>query len=260
MKEKYEQIVLGLVAILCIIISILDWLSWLPANIVKVPNLILLTLGLISGYLVLERRGKLDKMEKSIVDGFKETIISLKGASITHLEDASELFNYVASRLEEANSSVDDLTWAIAQPPVTSKAHKEAFQRYLSSVDATVSRHGVTYREVATFPNRSRVHRARDLASKGAYGYQLRCYEVDLSNPLPVMEFIIIDKEEVILGVHWGMKSLPPDCTFLGVRHPLIVAFFQEYYEAIWLGSKVIKKQGAPLNAAILDALEQQLP
>jgi hypothetical protein len=63
MKEKLEAAVLGLVAVLSITVSVLDWLNWLPPGVINIPSLTLLTLGLISGYLVLERRSKLDTIE-----------------------------------------------------------------------------------------------------------------------------------------------------------------------------------------------------
>lgn len=69
MREKIEQLVLLSIAILSIVLSVadlfglLDRISWLSANI---PSITLALLGTIAVYLVLERRSKLDEIQKSV--------------------------------------------------------------------------------------------------------------------------------------------------------------------------------------------------
>jgi hypothetical protein len=75
MKDKLEQIAISLIAGLSVLISLLDWLGVLEGISFlsqRIPNLTLLSLGLIAGYLVFERRSKLDRIEQIVVTGFED--------------------------------------------------------------------------------------------------------------------------------------------------------------------------------------------
>jgi hypothetical protein len=69
MSEKFEQITLLATAILSILVALADFLgflesiSWLSQ---RIPTLLLLLLAIIAGYLALERRSKLDKIDNRI--------------------------------------------------------------------------------------------------------------------------------------------------------------------------------------------------
>ena len=85
MREKIEQLVLLSTAILSIVLSVadifglLDKITWLSANI---PSITLALLGTIAVYLVLERRGKLDEIQKSLdsLDGKLSHVNAFFGA------------------------------------------------------------------------------------------------------------------------------------------------------------------------------------
>src|SRR3712207_3265841 len=102
MREKAQQLVLGSIALLSIFISIADMFGFFQAFLSnRVPSLTLLVLGLVAGYLVLERRDKLDNIEKLVEDGPERIIRALKGVDVQVFNNGQELFEYAAKKTRE---------------------------------------------------------------------------------------------------------------------------------------------------------------
>ena len=83
----------------------------------------LLAIGLVAGYLVLERRNQLERMHRESREGIDElalalaqsteTVIqSLKGVELRRFETGNDLMGYVNKRLLQARYQIDDLTWS----------------------------------------------------------------------------------------------------------------------------------------------------
>ncbi|HFD31901.1 MAG TPA: hypothetical protein ENJ28_04200 [Gammaproteobacteria bacterium] len=259
MREKAEEFILGLVAIFSIIISLLDWFRWLPLPTGTVSSLTLLGIGLVAGYLVLERRNKLDRIEQVVTQGFDKTILSISGGSVEIFKDSRQVYEYAARRMMDAKKSVDDLTWGAIQSTRRTKAEEDAFQKYVEAIVATASRKEIRYREVMTFPSEERIRRAEEILARNIYGYQLRYYDIEHEATPPLLQFMVIDSEEVILASHRGTTLPVEGEPLVATRHPEIVRYFQDYYNAIWQGAKRIKDAGKPPNGEILKKIGQQL-
>ena len=108
------------------------------------------------------------------------------------------------------------------------------------------------YREVMTFPDLSRIKRAETILHKKLYGYQLRYYDVDDRKLPPLLEFFLIDGEEVVLSFYRGEKLSKEEELHISIRHPEIVSLFQDYYDAIWQGATVIKDAGLSFDSVLL--------
>lgn len=264
MKDKIERFSLFSTAAISIIISVLDLsglLERVPFLVGRTSALSLLVLGITVGYLAIERRSKLDKIEQLIIDSFKNTIFSLKGIPAILLEDSQQFYEYVARRMREAESSVDDLAWGPMVSTRRTGAQAQAFEKYKKARVATASKSHIQHREVMTFPSEtdigeSRLKRAEQMAEKELHGHQLRYYDFPHKDMPPLPLLMVIDSREVILGHHRGTGSQRGE-TYLAIQHPEIVDWFQDYYNSIWQGAKVIKEAGQPADSELLQQLRQ---
>jgi len=121
MRDTIEHFSLFATAGISIVISLLDLfglLEGIPFLVGRTSTISLLVLGIVVSYLAFERRGKLDKIEHLVAEGFDKTIFSLGGSPVRQLKDSQEVYEYLAQRIKEAKSSVDDLTWGVIQSTV----------------------------------------------------------------------------------------------------------------------------------------------
>lgn len=113
-KERVEQIVIWTLASISILVSVLDFIGvfesvpWIGK---KTPAFTLLTLGIIAGYLVLERRNKLDTLETLVSEGRDLTIKSLGGALVKSFTKDEEVTKHIIESMHNAKESILDLTW-----------------------------------------------------------------------------------------------------------------------------------------------------
>ena len=267
MKDKVEHLSLIVTAGISILISFLD-LTGLLENIPflagRTSALSLLVLGVVVGYLALERRSKLDRIEQLVVEGFESAILSLQGGPVRLLSNSQDVYEYAAQRMGEATESIDDLTWGMVPVTRLTESQQHAFERYYNSRIATASRKHIRYREVMSFPSeaRSGIERlewAEEMAEKNIFGYQLRYYDFSHRDVPPLLQFLLIDSEEVIFAFYRGMNLPLEGEVHLAVKHPRIVSLFQDYYDSIWQGAKVLKEAGEPMAAKELQRIRKHL-
>jgi hypothetical protein len=263
MREKIEQAVFGLIAILGVLISILDLLGLfenVPFLANKITTITLLAVGLVMGYLTLERRSKLDNIEHLIVNGTEQVIRSLKGVDVQRFVDTQEMYRYVVKRMQEAKRTIDDLTWGPAERGTT-QAAEEAVEKYVQTISVVCSKKTIAYREVMSFSVYDRfnhLQRAKTMLDKNLVGYRLRYYEFAKEGLPPLLLFMVIDSEEVILA-SCRAPFLPSEREIqLAIKHPDIVKLFQDYYDTIWQGAKVLK-EGDRVEYATLEEIRKRL-
>ncbi len=244
MEEKIEKLAMGATAVLSVAISLLDLLGvldaipWLAG---RTSALTLLVVGFLAGYLVLERRSKLDKIERLVTEGIERTIVSLKGVEVRSFTDPQEVYEYVHKRMWQAQKSIDDLTWGRSITGSRTPSQEEAHKKYFEAITKICSRKNIRYREVMTFPSIRRLERAETLIAQNLYGYHLRYYDIPHQQMPPLMLFMVIDSAEVIVAFYRSPYLPPEGELHFAVKHPDIVSLFQDYYDAIWHGAKVIK-------------------
>jgi len=259
MEEKLERIVFSIIAVFSILISIVDWLGLLdkfPFLVGRVPTLTLLVLGLIAGYLVLERRNKLDRIEQLSVEGIEKVIDSLSGVDIRYFDNTQKLYEYVVKRMHEAKRTIDDTTWGSVERTKTPAARK-AHEKYVEAVSAVCTKRSVVYREVMSFPPIEHLDRAEAVLAKNLYGYHLGYYIYAQETLPPLFSFMIVDSEEVIIGFYRA-PYLPSERELrLAIKHPKIVALFQDYFDTIWYGAKKLKEGDKTDYTMLLDLRAQ---
>jgi hypothetical protein len=243
MREKLENTIFYVVAILSILISTLDWLGLLDtidSLSSKIPSITLLTLGLVATYLITERRRKLDKLEHLLVYGTDHVIRSLHGVSVKRFMNSRDVYEYVARRMHTAKESIDDLTWGFAEEERTS-ASQAALEKYLQTLVKTCKKKkNLGYREVMSFPPVEHLSRAQAMLDRKLPNYSLRFYRS--TQPMPLVAFMVIDSSEVIVSFYRA-PILPASGEIrFATTHPDIVAFFQDYYETIWKSAEILQE------------------
>ena len=262
MKEKVEQIVIIVAATVGIFISLADMFGLFeyPPLTQRIPHITLLVSGLIVLYLVTETRGKISNIEKEVVEGEKRIIASvLEGVEVLELRNSAEVFDYYRKRIAQAKKCVDDLTWGHF-PPHRNRTEQRAFENYMNEIlNVTAEGEGnIVYREVMTFPYWKRIERAEAMIARNLPRYHLRYYDVPATGMPPLMQFFLIDCEEVILAFYHSPDVNFPEEVHLSVKHPLIVKLFQGYYEKIWHSAKILKEYGY-INKSELKRIRQHL-
>lgn len=215
--------------------GVLDGVPWLRDNI---PTLTLLTVGLLAGYILIERRTKLETIVNTLQDSVdtnqlaaQRIIESLNGVEVRSFENVSQCMQYVNRALRAARVQVDDLSWtaALGSSDDLESAVTESL-RYQQQVRLTAAK--LPYREVLIFNKEERKDRLVTQIEENAPGYS--CGYYDQTPDVPLLQFMIIDREEVIV--------LTGDYSYLAFRHPRLVNLFVEYYDDIWKKSRTLKR------------------
>src|SRR5438874_1483183 len=226
MSDVLEQIFAFGLAGASIIISLLDFaglLQGIPFLAGHTSSLSLLVIGAVMGYLALERRSKLDKIEEEITQGFERTLSSMTGDQVKLFEDVKDMWEYLARRTKEAHRNVDDLVWGDRLSKRRTPTQEAAYQQYLSTISSVTLGTPVEFRQVMTFPSPPRLAREESLAGQEHFGYQLRYFDIDHKLLPLLIQFTIIDSEEVIFTFHCGRYVPAEPETHLSTRQKEIV-------------------------------------
>jgi hypothetical protein len=207
----------------------------------RIPEFILITTGLIAGYLAFETTGKLEKIETQIA-------AALGSSEVKRFDTIEDVSAHVRALMERAYQ-IDDLTWG---PPILHQgiAHKTAYTEYRKQVIELGSKPNLRYREVMTFPDLDRVSLAEEMFNWSLPAYQIKYYDTQPGMP-PLMRFILIDDEAIF--VHHREPGLPEEgAVWVSVRDPYVLQMLKVYYAEVW-------KEAKPLDKMLLDSFRSQL-
>lgn len=246
-REWVELVFLIGFGAVSVYVTLRGYFSWLPGPSATGSGIALLTLGILGIlviYLGLERRTTLDKIRR-LSEAIEAEVLALQGGPLLELKDPEEVFNYVRWRISKANSRVDDLTWGRYRSRSGDATYQTAYEGYLSAKRAIAEekRKSVTHREVMTFGTKEdRLLHVEDLLGESCGNYELRYYPIPYEDIPPLLSFIVIDDEEVILAFYRGDYIGPGREMHLAIRNPRIVRLFQDYYSAIWSKARIFKE------------------
>lgn len=256
-RNRFEILLLGAIAVLSAVVAIFDFLGvldgipWLAS---RIPTLILLVVGLSAGYLVLERRNQLERMQRdyrqntekltqAISQSTRTIIESLGGFEFKQFESGTELMKYINKRLLQARRQVDDLSWSyVVGLGRDLNIVQEINTEYTKRI-ARVSEK-IPYREIFIFNRKDRIEKLKKRLEENLPGYSCAYYE---NTAVPLLQFMIIDGEEVIV------LSDMLESKF-AIRHPHLVKLFVEYYEEIWKRATQIK-MGTTVNQDVIESI-----
>jgi hypothetical protein len=268
------QIIIILVAVFGIGISLLDWLGQLdqPWVVHKVPNMTLLLLAGIALYLIEERRQEhaelrraVGRRDEKLADALRaaitrnsqeqsslflnalevkggELVTAVKGVFVKKLDDPDEYYRYLADRVRTAKRRIDDLTWGAVSLSDRAPAEVESYDAYVAAIiDACTHRKDLKVREVYTFPNMLRIERVEDMLGRNLPNYFVHYFDVNHDGLPPLLQFTVIDGEEVIFGTGRGQRRTSSGEKYLSIRSRPVAEKFAEYFNTIWESGKPIR-------------------
>ncbi len=245
--RRLSDLPLYLLAAVASVIAVLDFadiltnVTWIHS---RLTPLSLLALGGICWYLADERRSKWEHLEKVVTQSSKDLAERLVGAGVRVFLSPEDYWTYAARQILDARISIEDVTWGKIQNRNATRAANDAFVKYREAINKVASSRqtkGVIYREIMTFEYPLRVKRARRNLEVNAPNYSLAYYDLPTEATLPpFLQFIIIDRKEVLFGPHRGAMPGVGE-SFLAVEHPELAALFLEYFNVAWGDAMIIK-------------------
>lgn len=249
------------------LVSILDFLGLLqalPWLATRIPTLVLLLISIALGYLVVERRHKLDAIEALIRTGNQETltmvaegvervISALQGVDIRLFTGRDEMFAYLEGRIKKAKRSLDVTHTGLSVP----NGESPAGQHYYDTFSKVVKEGKVRIRRVVVVQNQAHLEWVRQmLAESSGHPFFLGCY-AQPSYYVPNLNLFIIDSEEVCIA--GGERSTSYEVKAISVKHPLFIEVIQEHFDKLWRDSMRLNERDAPpkLLVQLVNAIEQ---
>ncbi|MFT3852002.1 MAG: hypothetical protein QM733_04585 [Ilumatobacteraceae bacterium] len=243
-----------------IAIGVLDAVGLLRAGWVaeNLPGLCLLLLGFIALIIGTEHIFRFEQLSREVKESEARIIAATQGVKIKQFRNPLDYWSYCSLRLRTA-TTVADLTWGRSTARQQTAADAKAYETYRRDI-ARACRRGTVFREVFTFSSAIRLKRFRDVVdAKGTSSYSARFFDVDHDATPPLLQFMVFDNAEVVLGPHRGDVMSAVSEIYLSIEHPLISQLFVDYFEAIWI--KALKlKDGPKLNEANLQQVTAMWP
>jgi hypothetical protein len=280
-KGTVSIILMGVLGVLGCGAALLDAFDLLEATN-ALPEITIALLTAMALYLLQERREEHRELRRAVAERDQQLVSALRSLVVgandeqTHVlvrsldrsaraevrvwEDQESYYRRLAYSVTTARKSVDDLTWGAVSEPTRSREEALAFERYVNSLkDMCRQPSPIRVREIFTFPSQGRLDRARALLGEtGLDSYFVRYFDVNHDALPPLMQFTIIDREELILGTHRGGLRSAEGERYLSVRHPEIVRLFAAYFDTIWTsGRPLLDAQTRDFDA--LERIQGQL-
>jgi hypothetical protein len=271
----FTRVLMVLAFFVSLAITIADWTDLLdnwPELRNRAPVMTLLLISIIAIYLLQERaqehaqlRRAVGRRDKKLVDALRadltsdnqeqtavflnaleskgsELVSAVKGVFVKKMEDPEAYYRYLADRVGTAKRSIDDLTWGAVSLSARTPAEEDAYNAYSTSmVDACTRRKNLRAREVYTFPNMARLKRVEEMLKKNLPNYFVHFYDISHDGLPPLLQFTIIDGEEVIFGTGRGQRRTAAGEKYLSIRSRPVAEKFSEYFNTIWESGKPIR-------------------
>lgn len=177
---------------------------------------------------------ELSKNKSQIIKG-------LDGVEIVKFKNPNEQIQYIINRLQNAENSVSDFTWA---PKVSSSfdapARKRLESKYVTAIKNASKQ--ISYREIFIFSHASRIMKLKEHYEKintknESSGYSCAYYE---DTNFPRLQFLLIDENEVIFTSGQYLKC--------AVKNSNIVEIFTKYYSSAWENANKLIENGVIIN------------
>ncbi|MBI4652128.1 hypothetical protein HY745_12815 [Candidatus Desantisbacteria bacterium] len=229
-KLLYITGIIGVAISFADFIGILDNFLWIKN---RIPQLILLLLATTVLYLSKALKRIENKIEiTALYNLTKPDVIVFKGLT--------EAYNYISNKIINAKKSIDDITWA-AYTGHRTKEEQEAYNNYVKTIERVCKKGTISYREIASLADKHYFTRSFNLLEH--YSYHLAYHNLS-SLTVPLISYIIIDNEEVIIGFYKvpGQKEPLEGIKYMNICNPVLVKFFKDYYDCIWNDAEKLKE------------------
>lgn len=248
--KRIESASLGVVALIALLIAgldlagALDGVNWLKS---RIPLLTLLVAAAAVGHLAVAQLHRDTDLKSAVEAGVTLALRSTDLLQVRRFESRAEFWNYAADRVLGAKSSVDDLTWGPDYSTAMSTADLAAFERYRANIKQVSAGRGnratLIYREIVSFPGVARLERVSPLMSERYPNFHLRYYDYEHAGTPPLLQFYIVDGEEIIVSIPTTATGVDSYFAFRGSQ---ISACLAHYFELSWRGAQILKDAYGP--------------
>lgn len=232
--KKMDVVLLLVISFTSIVIAVADSFNFFD-NVeffqkIDYSLLTIVILSLIGLHLVLNYVNQSNFQEKFPND-INGIIKSLNGVNIEIFPSTVELEKYLAKRVKEAKIEICDLSWKEnISSGYSLKPRVKSHKSYETSINLACDK--IVYREIFIFSDGRRKEKLERRLKKSKSGYSCRYFEGNFS--IPRLQFVLIDKEEII----FASSSYPKLCA---IKHMELSEIFQSYYDEIWDAATPIK-------------------
>lgn len=251
-RRVVEYILIASTAAVSLVIGVLDLAGLLGANSwidERVPSLTLIAVGLVSSYLVLERRVAQETL-KAVASSADRIIDALHGVEVVRFGCGADCAEYMIKRFRDAKH-IDDITWGTS-PRARSGRDVDAMQKFQATISRVAKQSGVVFREVCSFKCLEDFWREKErVLDKNSVSYNVGYYEDCGPGDPPRQGFVVIDKKEIVIGHTKGQ-------VWLAIKHPDIAKWFLAYFDDLWTDAAKLK-HGGVVQMERLAGLEQSL-
>jgi len=225
-------------------LSVIVSLALITAGQDTVISLLIgLALGIVTQLFDLQVRFNvsLERLEILSTGGIEKAIRSLEGVEVRRFTSGQEFYEYNIKRMREAKKTIDDMTFGEDYPESTVAAD-EAYKRYIQTVETVCQKKTIAYRELMSLSYLPYMERAESRLRKGFTNYRIAYYLFDEKDKFPILQFMVIDSEEVIIGFYQAYtdnRAARP--IQVALKHPDLAALFQDYYNVLWEKANPLK-------------------
>jgi len=197
-------------------------------------------------------------MKKAKIDYEQSIFISPEsnGTKVLKFTNCAEVYNHIANKISEAETSIDDITWG-SRKDYRTKEEQDAYEKYLLSINDVCAKGKIKYREISSLADEHYFKRALDLVKAKHYSYHVGFYDTTLVN-IPLISYIIVDRKEAIFGFYRAPFRSTEDEVYLQITDSLTLQLFIDYYETLWAGSTKIK-EGKSINVSAIKSIADKL-
>lgn len=214
----------------------LDSIPWLYA---RITTLTLLSIGLVAGYIIIERREQFQKVSDGLEslrivqeNSARAIIESLGGIEVKSFENSGEFLLYLSQQVREAEEQICEM---MLQPDLgVGNQWRDLLEKYLE--DKERASEDKEYREIyAMNRDSATVDTWFKRLSKGSRTLLCAYYDPEI---VP-FRFIIIDNFEVVIFGNVPIANL-------AVRHAGVAKLFKAYFSNVWERSRKLLVNGDP--------------
>lgn len=210
-------------------------LQWFKDNSITVIISTLLAIL----YFIIKTYEKNEDIERAITTSSEKQNILLKKVIISSLNapyirvfaNEDEYKEYYITKVSQAATKVDDLTWSQRVGAQQQLKHMQEKELKLGkNIDCASS--NIVYREIFMFNAPTRIDKLRDRLRENKQGYHCSCYFDQTT--IPRIQYVIIDSEEAIFTSDaFGRKFT--------VTNPTIIQLLQNNFDFAWDAASPLK-------------------
>ncbi len=173
------------------------------------------------------------------------------GYAIESFTEEKQLYEYLGSRIQTVIDNIKDVSLGPGSERIP-----DYRQQYYNVRSQVIKQKDIYYRYLCMLATSSRVERVRNELNEFSQNRFFVGFFESHPDPIPMISFIVIDDEEVIVGAHRRLHSPSQRNSDVLIRHPTVVRLFSDYFEFLW--DKAIKLNEHGIRNDLLAALSAQ--